>query len=441
MMISWNIGQDSWNEELSMLGTEHFNTFLNGRKIEEIEFNEWFNFLVKEKKLIDSDDTHTQTANNNFFRKGVNSFIPTLVKNLLDQRSLFKKQLAKCEPGTAEYGDLKGKQSVVKEMANSMFGITADKKSRYFNEHIAEAITMTGQLMNKTTAAIFDSLNEPAIYGDTDSIFVHVNDGTDVETLQKEVNDKLTEFLYKWFSLQKSIVYLEYDKAYRKMILLDKKRYTGMMKYLNDQEVNVMYSKGTEDVKKNTIGIAKQKFIELVKLITDEDKSLEEVREWIETLRSYVMTTSDLAAADLEIKTSVSKPTYKYKSKPVHVRLAEKLIKEGKLLEAVEAKNSWGNQISYIIIDNEDKGENGAILSQEFNGEWDRKYYWDVQIFAPLERILSVVWPEVDWEIYDYEKAAKKERKKKLEEKKAAQAIEKEEKAAKKKKKQQSLEI
>jgi len=436
MMISWNIGQDSLNEELSNIGSEHFEHFLKGRKIEEVDFDEWFKFLMKEKKLLDPNDEYTQTANNNFFDKHIDSFIPTLVKNLLDQRKVFKKELAKCQPGTAKYGDLKGKQSVVKEMANSMFGITADKRSRYFNRHIAEGITMTGQFMNKTISAIFEKLDSPVIYGDTDSVFVPVDNDVNIEKLLKTANDKLTDFILKWFKLKMSIVYLEYDKAYRKMIMLDKKRYTGMMKFLNDQDVNELYSKGTEDVKRNTITFAKQKFIDLVKLITDENKTADEIIQWVEDLRAYVLTTEDLQAEDLQIKTTVSKPTYKYKSKPVHVRLAEKLIKEGKMLEAQEGKNSWGNQISYIIVDNDNKD---AILADEFNGNWDRKYYWDVQIFAPLERILSTVWPDIDWEKYDFEKAAKKERKRKLEEKRAEKERLKIEKEEKKRQKQQNL--
>lgn len=168
IIVGWNIGEDSLNRSLSEHGDISFNNFVGpDRKIEDINITEWHNFLAVEKKKLDPNDEHYQTANNNFFRKDISSFISKLVKHLLDLRKEYKKKLSTVEVGSAEYGTAKAMQAVVKEMANSMYGITADKKSRYFDKHIAEGITLTGQFLNKVSSNILEKNGYPVIYGDS----------------------------------------------------------------------------------------------------------------------------------------------------------------------------------------------------------------------------------------------------------------------------------
>jgi DNA polymerase elongation subunit (family B) len=129
----------------------------------------------------------------------------------------------------------------------------------------------------------------------------------------------------------------------------------------------------------------------------------------------------------------LSKPTSSYKSKPPHVRLAEKLIANNEILETFEGKHVWGQKIEYIITDSKNKNE--AILLRDFNGIWDRKYYWDVQVYAPLMRILKTVWPESNWEEHSIIMFEKIQRTKEREEKKKEKEVLKKEKEETKKKK------
>jgi DNA polymerase elongation subunit (family B) len=133
----------------------------------------------------------------------------------------------------------------------------------------------------------------------------------------------------------------------------------------------------------------------------------------------------------------LSKPVSSYKSKPPHVKLAEALIKSKEILETHEGKHVWGQKIEYIITDSKDK--NSAILLRDFKGKWDRKYYWDVQVYAPLMRILKAIWPKSNWEEHNIILFEKIQRQKEKEEKKKEKEIDKKKRKLKKENKQLKL--
>lgn len=438
VIVGWNIGIDSLNEELSKKGDIDFNKYLEekNKKIEEIEFSEWYKFLKEEKKKLDPEDLHFQTANNNFFRRDVNSFISVLVKKLLEQRKEYKKKMDELEIGTRDYNSARATQEVIKEMSNSMYGVTADKNSRYFNKNVAESITLTGQFLNKTVTYIAKRIGYTTIYSDTDSIFLVIDDDEKAVYSCNEINRVLKNFLEKKLKLRDNIVYLEYEKKFRRMIMLDKKRYVGVLSWMDGKKIDKFFSRGTEDIKKNTTPLARKKFLELINLIINEEKDLIFIKKWLADLKEYVLTSDEIKPEDIVITTKISKPINSYKNKPIHVRLAEEQIKKGLMLDSKEEKNSWSNRIFYIVTNSKNKSE--SVLLENFNGEWDREYYWDVQIYAPLERVLKVVWPEENWNEHNIVFMEKIERKKEREEKKEKKRIETEEKKAIKKKEKES---
>lgn len=401
IMVSWNIGDDSIDIEKTKLGDVEFKKFVNyPRKIEDVIFTEWFNFLRKQKKLIDPNDECVQTANNNFFRKNVKSFISGLIEELLALRKEMQKKLVGLHVGSPEYGSVRSSQAIVKELANSMYGVCGERSSRYFNKNIAESITITGQFLAKAAAHLITRLSgQTVIYEDTDSAFCPIT-GTEEEihALTEKINAKLKEYLNKYFHLDVNTVHLEYEKAYRKMIMVDKKRYTGTMQMMNDVPSDILFSKGLEDVKKNTIRITRLKMRELIIMITKDDKQLEDIKVWLADLKKYVFNSTDIKVEDIRISTRISKPTYKYAIKTAHVQLAEKMIEKGLIAQPSEDADSWGTRITYIISTATPKQV--AVHVDDFDGTWDKKYYWDTQIYSPLMRVLQVVWPEEDWELH-----------------------------------------
>ncbi len=415
IIVGWNIGHDSLNKELSEDGDDAFNAFLEKKekKVEDISFNNLYGFLAREKKRLDPDNKHYQTANNNFYSRSINSFIGDLVKDLLEQRKSYKAKLDELTIDTDEYRGARAQQEVVKEMANSMYGITAERRGRYFNKNIAESITLTGQFLNKALAAVAEREGFLVIYGDTDSVFLVIDDEKSMEKIADKLNKTLRKFLDEKFDLRDNIVFAEYEKKYRKMIMLDKKRYTGQLTWMDGKVIDTIFTRGIETVKKNTIEYTRRNMNDLINMIVKEDRSQKDIKRWLKKLKHEVLN-DELPKEDIVIKTKITKPTHKYKSKPAHVKIAEKLIEEGKILQPTEGKHSWGEAIFYIVTNTKPKVE--AVHIDEYGGEWDRKYYWDVQIYAPIKRLLMAVWPDRNWDEHSIilmEKLAEKEKKEK----------------------------
>ena len=109
------------------------------------------------------------------------------------------------------------------------------------------------------------------MYGDTDSIFVILNDGP--YEIQKMINFQIKSYLDKFFNLNKNIVYLEYEKKFNKFILLEKKRYCGIMTYMDGKEINRIFYRGLEVIQKSTIEYTRKKIEEVLKYIMIENVS------------------------------------------------------------------------------------------------------------------------------------------------------------------------
>lgn len=396
IIVGWNIGIDSLDRILTVDGANALTKVLEGRKIEEMPFTEWQTFLQAEKRRLDPHNEYIQTANNAFFKRSVPSFIGDLVENLLNERKEYKKKLKILEFDTPEYNNTFAAERVVKEMANSMFGITCEKRSRYFNKSVSEGITYTGQYLNKMTSWLVEQFGLKSIYGDTDSIFVVGID--DLEPKIEEINNVLREKLDTDVGLRKNIVYLEYEKHFSHLILLEKKRYTGILTMKDGKAINKIFSRGTEDVKKGNLKLSKQTFNELTLKLFDDNFTVKDAIEYIKQLR-YKLAYDIIDPEHLVLVNRVSKQIEHYKTLSLHARLAKRLIKTKVILPIVESAKKVGTRLEFIVVDV--NGKNEGILLSEFKGEWHREYYWQVQIYAPLKRLLKIAHPTVDWDKFD----------------------------------------
>lgn len=434
IMVGFNIGRDSLNKSLSDAGFVAMCDFLkykrpDARKIEDTPFEEWKAFLESEKKRLDPNDEHIQAANNTYFVKSKVSFVGALVKHLLDLRAQWKAQAKHLPKDDPQYVNIQQSQGIVKEMANSMYGITGDKSSRYFDQHVAEAITLTGQFMNRLSTHFAKKRGFTTIYGDTDSIFIPVVSDEAMENLIVGINEDLKDYLENDIGVIDNIVELQYEKKFSKLIMLDKKRYTGRMVLYDGYPTDKLFSRGTENIKKSTIRIAREAMIELINMLVKDKSTItrDEAKQWVEKLMNKVLY-DKVDPADLTMIIKVSKSTDKYKSKPLHVRLADRLISEGKLPPIVEGKRTWGTRLDYIVVKDPETGKQEGITPDEWTGDWDRHYYWDVQVYAPIRRIFEVAWPDTDWSIYTIEDQEKQQREKLRKESKILKTIEAEQK-------------
>jgi DNA polymerase I len=436
IIVTFNVGAESLVEELSKQGILNFNNWLGERKLEDVDFIEWYEFLRKENKTLNPKNKYIQTANNQYFRRNIKSIIAGLLGKLLEERKTYKKLQKESKTNSPEYKNYKASQETIKILANSLYGIVADKRTRYFDPRIAEAITMTGQYIIRTNAAIALKKGIDTKYSDTDSMFLVIEKDDETLKMVDYLNEKLITYLNKTYKFTENIIFLQYEKKFRKFAMIEKKRYAGHLVYLDGKETDQILIKGLETVRKTTIEFARRSIHECLDLILKQDKDEKFIFDWVKNLQNEVLT-KNIPVEDLTITTKVSKPIADYKTKGPHVRLAEKLIQENRLLETKSGLKVWGTKIEYVIIDGSSKTE--SILAEDFDGRWDRKYYWDVQIFSPIYRILTAIFPEINWKVFMLKEQEKierlrirEEKKKEKERIKTEKAIEKEKKKLKK---------
>ncbi len=399
IIIGWNIGIDSLNLELTKKGEMAFMSFLNGNTIESKNYEEWNNFLKVERERLDPNNEHIQTANNAFFKKDKQSFVAEILQTFLNKRKEYKQKLKILKFDTAEYNTTYANERVFKELANSMFGITCEQASRYFNKFTSEGITITGQFLNKKSAAIAESIGHQVVYGDTDSIFV-----VGPETLEKDINiinNLLNKSLNEDFGLIHNIVEIDYEKMFSKFLLLEKKKYSGMLEMKDGNHYGKVFSRGTTDVQKSNTTFGRETYIAAINIVFGDNLSIENLVSYIKNIQSQIYSGS-IDPKKLVKHIRISKNLDEYKVDSVNKRLVKRLLEEKKITPIIQSSKKVGTRLDYVIV--MENGRNEAKLLEELNSDVDFSYYWIKEIYAPIKRVCKVVYPTIDWDIYESEK-------------------------------------
>jgi DNA polymerase elongation subunit (family B) len=154
------------------------------------------------EELLDKryDTSHLQknnwsmAANGQVFSKDKKGFFPEIVEYYFDARQKAKRIMLDAEKSYQETKDPKwksviatmnSKQMAAKILMNSLYGAMGNKFFRYYDNRIAEGITMTGQLVIRTVARSLNKFlnlqlntkdQEYSFYSDTDSTYITLKD-------------------------------------------------------------------------------------------------------------------------------------------------------------------------------------------------------------------------------------------------------------------------
>jgi len=128
------------------------------------------------------------------------------------------------------------KQNSSKVINNSIYGYTGFKSSRYYNPHIAEAITTSGaELTIGMSNFLEKQLGINIIYSDTDSLFLSFNDIVQKELYNEQNIDKVREFIMNYIN---NYIYNKIDEfIYEIMKLFVGKKYKYTPKFEFKQEI------------------------------------------------------------------------------------------------------------------------------------------------------------------------------------------------------------
>jgi DNA polymerase II len=262
-------------------------------------------------------DGAVRTPGGAAFRRDEPGILPALVARLGDERARAR-----------HAGDAVGAQAI-KILMNSLFGVLGSPACRLFSPAVANAITTAGQHVIRLAASAVADLGYRVIYGDTDSLFVDVDEPDTAraaargETLCAEIGAAVGAAIAEDFGCT-SHLELEFEKVYARFLMPEvrggamgsKKRYAGLVVDGGRETLELV---GLEAVRRDWSGVARRFQRELLDLVFHDRPVPDFVREFVAGLRDGRFDDA------LTYRKAVRKPLEAYtKTTPAHVKAARK---------------------------------------------------------------------------------------------------------------------
>ncbi len=198
-----------------------------------------------------------------FARDG--AILPELIATLHDARS------AAMATGNAALS------RAIKILMNSFYGVLGTPGCRFFDPRLPTSITRRGHAIIERARAFFEEQGLPVIYGDTDSLFVHVaHAGTEEETGERgrALASTLTRVLAEEIAREhrvESYLELRFESHYLRFLMPttrgtdrgSKKRYAGMVRK-PDGSIQLVV-RGLEAVRRDWTPLARRVQLELLR--------------------------------------------------------------------------------------------------------------------------------------------------------------------------------
>lgn len=391
---------------------------------------------INTAELVDHD--LAMSANGHTFKRDKMGLFPEIVAKLFKDRQDYKKLMIEAQKKYEDTKDPRYQNDISKynnfQMArkiqlNSLFGAWANYYFRYFDDRIAEGITMTGQYIIRTVGAALDVyLNKIcgtkdfkySFYSDTDSCYITLDplvkkyyaDKTNEEIvtiLDKICEDKIAPAINKACGLLS-----EYTNAYDNKIIFKreaiatrgiwvaKKRYA--LNVYNNEGVQYAEPKlkvmGLEIVRSSTPEVIRQTLKDAVKVAITQDEAA--LQEFIKSAKETYLGLSPDAIAFPRGVNNLAKYTSRSdiytKGTPMHVRgalLYNHYIKERNLDKKYPLIGE-GEKIKFIYLREPNTikencigfiGELPAELALTSYIDYDTM--WDKSFIEPLNGIIE----------------------------------------------------
>jgi DNA polymerase elongation subunit (family B) len=281
--------------------------------------------------------------------------IPSVIRQYYDERKIIKKEMLRLQQeqqsgNTKELDNkitaLNNQQMAIKILMNSLYGALGNRWFRYFDQRVAESITLAGQLaikwaeraVNNEMQKLLNTDEDYVVAIDTDSVYIRMGNLVDhfspknpVKFLDKICSEHFEPVLDKAYQQLAAVTcaYTNRMEMGREVIAdrgiwMAKKRY--ILNVHNNEGVQYKTPKlkmmGIEAIKSSTPQIVRDKFQEIFRVIVEksEDDTQQFIREFRTDFRK-------LPAEDISFPRGVSDvakwtdrhTTYK-KGTPIHVR-------------------------------------------------------------------------------------------------------------------------
>jgi len=357
-------------------------------------------------KVPNANEEYFVAPNGAHFAKTV-GIIPEILTELYNKRKEYKKAMRETDD-PVEKMILDYKQYATKILLNSIYGYTGDKRSRFFEPAIANAVTAGGRQAIAITRETVESFSNEeyslrVVSGDTDSVFVIVDTNTPKYKTPdgcRDIGNMISEAMKSKLPNPMSLSFETYIK---RILILAKKRYVGWTynETKSGWEDSMKY-RGVEvrrrDWTRMTTSLLREVFETILKEEGGVEKALRLVEKAVDRIERAKKPSDDPELIpQLIMSKKLSKQSTDYKVTPVHAAVVNKMKERG------EAIPSIGDRVGFLIVN---LGTKKTTLSRRADSAeyvirkdlpLDTKYYRDIQILGPVERIFGALGIDVEF--------------------------------------------
>ena len=301
------------------------------------------------------------------------ALLPGIIENLWQARDVAKKD------------GRSAMSQAIKIIMNSFYGVLGTSVCRFFDTRLASSITMRGHEILQRTRDLIEAKGLPVIYGDTDSVFVHMDSMPDVSTAARD----LVTYLNTWWrdDLQRRFkipcfLEVEFETHFEKFFMPamrgsergSKKRYAGLV---TEEQGTRLIFKGLESVRSDWSPLAREFQQELYRRIFLDQPFEQYVKTVVEQVRRGQMD------EHLVLRRRMRRRMKDYvKNVPPHVRAARSLseIRANKGLPPLPDSGGWSEYVMTV---------NGPEPRQYVTSSIDYGFYVDRQLAPIADAILS----------------------------------------------------
>jgi len=324
---------------------------------------------IKNKAPIDGQDV--------VFCADKEGFLAAIMKELIIARKKIKEDI-KTQGKTPQ---LYAHSQAIKYMCNSFYGYLGFAQSRWYSIESAAAITAWGRHYIHQVIAKAKDFGFSVAYGDTDSVFLKMEDKTKEDALSfvEEVNSTLPEFME-----------LEIQGFYPSALFVATKGGSGGAKkrYALLDEDDFVKIVGFETVRRNISPIAKEvqkNVLEILLKEKDDEKARSYVKDVITDLRNH-----KIPKEQVIIFTQLTREIHEYTAIGPHVAAAKLMVERG---DKVTART----YIHYIVCKGTGRIRDKVKLPDEVtNNDYDSDYYINNQVLPAVERIFDALGTSAD---------------------------------------------
>ncbi|MEM8661202.1 MAG: DNA polymerase II [Pseudomonadota bacterium] len=299
--------------------------------------------------------------------------LPGLIRQLWQQRDEAKRT-----------GDAPLSQAI-KIIMNSFYGVLGTPGCRFFDARLASSITLRGhEILNRTRERI-EHLGHRVIYGDTDSVFVWIQDADSDEQaraagseLEQDLNQFWSTVIQDEFGLN-SALELEFETHFQRFLMPtvrgsekgSKKRYAGLV--IKDGQSQLVF-KGLENVRTDWTLMAREFQEELYRRVFLGEPFEDYVRESVAEVRT------GQRDDDLIYRKRLRRKLDDYQRNiPPHVQAARLCESRGL---AVPSRGDW---VEYVMTSSGAEPAAGPLAPMDY------QYYIDRQLQPVADGILCFV--------------------------------------------------